>query len=308
MPLLIGVPLICFITSYITTSKWLVVCKDHKLVARDIHKRKDVIVPRIGGLPAALISTFVVFFVDFESILRELIAVISMIAILLGLLDDTISLRDLEKVLIPIAPFALLGTSLNTIDVLGFSFKGYLALALVALIGTYSVNATNTLAGFNGLEAGLSVIIGSFLSLLAFLKGFKMASLLLASFSACYLAFLLFNFYPAKAFPGNCSTFQMGAFLAAISIVLGLVTPFLIMMIPHALDFFLKLLCWRKMKEKRPTRIDENGFLTPPPHLSLIGLLLRTRKMRELELVLFIYFIEILLGLISLIVTLVYLP
>ncbi len=283
-------------------------CEERKLVSRDIHKKVRRVVPRIGGLPPALISTFAVFFLEFGSIYGELILLTSLTAILIGLLDDSISLSDLEKVLLPAASFIPLGFYLDSIEVFGLSFRGYLVPALVILLGTFSSNATNTLAGFNGLEAGLSVIISSVLSLFAYLKGNRAEMLLLATFSACYLAFLIFNFYPARAFPGNCSTFQMGSFLASVSIVGGLITPFLILMLPHALDFLLKLLSWRRMKEKRPTTIDENGFLVPPPHLSLIEFLLRLKRMKEPELVLYIYLIEAILGLFSLIITFIYFP
>ncbi len=278
------------------------------MISRDIHKRIERLVPRIGGLPAATISTLSAFVMRFEGVLDEIIIFISLTAILQGLLDDTISLKDYEKVLIPAVSFIPLGLYLQRIRILGFSIEGFFALVFVVLVGTFSTNATNTLAGFNGLEAGLSVISGSFLSILAYMRGDSMGALLLASFSASYLAFLLFNFYPARAFPGNCSTFQMGAFLASISISFGLTISFLSLMIPHGVDFLLKLLSWRRMKGKKPARIDEQGFLVPPPHLSLVSVLLRLKSMKERELVLCIYLIEVLLGSIALLVTFVYLP
>lgn len=308
MSLLAILPPLCFIISYIATKKWLLLCKDRGLVSRDIHKRDERLVPSIGGLPAALISTFAPFVMGFGRVLDEIIALISLTAILQGLLDDTISLRDSEKVLIPAISFIPLGLYLGRISILGLSIGGPLALAFVVLLGTFSANSTNTFAGFNGLEAGLSVITGSFLSMTAYLREDDLAFLLLASFSASYLAFLIFNFYPARTFPGNCSTFQMGAFLASISVSFGLTTPFLILMVPHGVDFLLKLLSWRKMKEKKPTKMDEKGFLVPPPHLSLVSVLLRLKKMREWELVLCIYLFEVLLGLIALLITFVYLP
>ncbi|RLG44714.1 MAG: hypothetical protein DRN90_08525 [Thermoproteota archaeon] len=301
-------PLLCFITSYIATRKWIEMCKNRGLVSEDIHKRVRKAVPRIGGLPAALIATLAVFLPKSMSAWRELIAIISLAAIFIGLLDDAMSLRDLEKVLLSAVSFIPLGFYFDSVSIFGISFQGYLATILVVLLGTFSANATNTFAGFNGLEAGLSVIASSILSLLALLRDHEVEAMVLASFSASYLAFLYFNFYPARAFPGNCSTFQMGAFLASLSVVGDLVTPFLILMVPHALDFLLKLLSWKKMKEKKPTSIGKDGFLIPPPHLSLIGVLLRIKRMKELGLVMLIYFIEIILGFFAFIVTYVYFP
>ncbi len=283
-------------------------CEDRGLVSEDIHKRTRKVVPRIGGLPAAFIATIAVLLPKSLGAWRELVVLISLAAIFIGLLDDTISLKDSEKVLLSAISFIPLGFYLDRIGFFCFSFQGYLALILIVLLGTFSANATNTFAGFNGLEAGLSVISGSTLSLLAFLSGHEVEGIILASFSASYLAFLYFNFYPAKTFPGNCSTFQMGAFLASISVVGDLVTPFLILMAPHALDFLLKLFSWKKMKKKIPTSIGKDGFLVPPPHLSFIGVLLRVKKMKEPWLVASIYFIEVMLGFFALIVSYVYFP
>ena len=308
MSLLASLPLLCFITSYIATRKWIEVCKAKGLISEDIHKRIRKAIPKIGGLPSALIATLTVFLPKSISTWRELIAITSLTAIFVGLLDDTMSLKDLEKVILSAISFIPLGFYLDSVSIFGFSFQRYLATILVILLGTFSANATNTFAGFNGLEAGLSVIAGSILSLLAFSKGYEVEAIVLASFSASYLAFLYFNSYPARAFPGNCSTFQMGAFLASLSVAGDLVTPFLILIVPHALDFLLKLFSWKKMKEKIPTSIGKDGFLVPPPHLSFIGVLLRIKRMKEVELVMSIYFIEIILGFFAFIVSHVYLP
>ncbi len=296
---------ICFILSYYLTKSWIEICFEKGLVSVDVHKKAKREVPRIGALPSALISTFLALLSKRFGFRGDLVFLTSSTSILMGLIDDSISLKDSEKVIIPAISFIPIGLYINEFELFGISFKGPWPLILSVLLGSFSSNATNTLAGFNGLEAGLSVIIGSFLSFEAFLVGRRVEAIIFACFSACYSAFLLFNYYPAKAFPGNCSTFQMGAFLASSSILANLQTPFILLMTPHALDFFLKLISWRKMKEKVPSLLDKDGLLRPPPHLSLPSLLLRMRRMSEKGLVSTILLIE---ALICLVVSLVYFP
>lgn len=278
-------------------------------MARDVHKLEETIVPKLGALPAALVSTLAAVLVGAGTGNTGAIAIgaISMASLVVGLLDDMISLTVLEKVILGAIPFISLG-SLSGSSLLGHSLPRWTLLIWAALVGTFSSNAVNVLAGFNGLEVGLSAIIGSFSAVRFILGGDEVGCALAASFVASYMAFLAFNFYPAKAFPGNGGTFHMGGFLAALTLTRELTLPFLVMMIPQGADFLLKVLSWRKTRTRGASTIGRDGYLSPPSHLSLVSVLLRTRRMRELDLVLTFYLLEVLLGLSTLLPLLVPFP
>lgn len=85
--------------------------------------------------------------------------------------------------------------------------------ALVVLLGT--VNALNLTDGLDGLAAGASVITLSVLSLAG------PAGLLPVTVSviAAGLAFLWYNFHPAKIFMGDTGAFALGGFIAALALI-----------------------------------------------------------------------------------------
>jgi len=99
------------------------------------------------------------------------------------------------------------------------SFGVFYSLVLVPIGVTGASNATNMLAGFNGLEAGLgSMIVGTLLAVSFFMdsvEGVILASALLGAL----LAFLWFNRYPARIFGGDSLTLMTGAGIATIAII-----------------------------------------------------------------------------------------
>lgn len=303
------IPILAFLASHELTRRWIRVSKSRGIVAKDIHKAEEREVADQGALPAAFISTMATLIIAGLSNRLDFIAIaaVSMISLLVGMTDDLIRLSALEKVFLGAMPFLSIGSIIAS-STSGLPIPRGVLPIMAALVGAFSSNGVNILAGFNGLEAGLSIIVGSFISVHLALSGDTASLFVTTSFLAAYLAFLIFNFYPAKAFPGNGGTFHMGAFLASVALARGLVLPFLVMMMPHAVDFFLKMASWGKAKRKGASSISETGHLVPPSHYSLVSMLLRAKKMKELELVLLLYLFEGLLGLATLVPLLVDLP
>ncbi|HID72509.1 TPA: hypothetical protein EYP38_01090, partial [Candidatus Micrarchaeota archaeon] len=58
---------------------------------------------------------------------------------------------------------------------------------------------------------------------------------------AALLAFLKFNWFPAKVFPGDVGNLTIGGTLAAAVIIGNFETAGALLMIPYAIDFFIKL-------------------------------------------------------------------
>jgi len=92
-----------------------------------------------------------------------------------------------------------------------------LLLVPVGVIG--ATNGFNLLAGYNGLEAGMGLIIFTTFGVAGLIVEKYWISLIAFIVSASLLAFLYFNWYPAKVFPGNSFTYSIGSMIAAIAIL-----------------------------------------------------------------------------------------
>jgi UDP-N-acetylglucosamine--dolichyl-phosphate N-acetylglucosaminephosphotransferase len=84
---------------------------------------------------------------------------------------------------------------------------------------TGASNAFNMLAGLNGLEAGLGIISLATILLISFFRLEIEAIILTVAMIAALLAFLRYNWYPAKVFPGDSLTLMVGATLASAVII-----------------------------------------------------------------------------------------
>lgn len=288
-----------------TTEVWIRISKERGLNSRDLHKPYNVEAAKIGGLPASIAVTItpsitaLLFGVDLTSLQLAAIFYASM-----GLIDDILGLRNLEKIVLAGIPFLLLNRSLMPF----YPFNSLLEpLHLIAMVlfGIYVTNAFNTLAGFNGLEAGSSLIVSVTLTLLLLARGDVPAFITTVMVSAILASFLTFNWLPARAFPGNVMTFLLGGYIAYFAALKGLYWPLVILTIPHGLDFFLKIVSWRKTERKIPTRVREDGTLIPPPNKSLAWLLIKIGVNKEGKLVKTVLGMELTLALLTL---LIYLP
>jgi UDP-N-acetylglucosamine--dolichyl-phosphate N-acetylglucosaminephosphotransferase len=79
-------------------------------------------------------------------------------------------------------------------------------------------NATNFLAGFNGLEAGLGFVLHLSIGLYAYRQGQFNAAMIAICFAFALLAFLRYNWYPAKVFPGDLN-YTIGAVYAGVTVI-----------------------------------------------------------------------------------------
>jgi UDP-N-acetylglucosamine--dolichyl-phosphate N-acetylglucosaminephosphotransferase len=109
-------------------------------------------------------------------------------------------------------------------------------------VGLFFVsNVVNMLAGTNGLAAGMSLVASTALGVFAYINGSIEAALISFSLSACLLAFLYFNFYPASLLPGDSLTYLCGAAMFSAMVVGNMEKFGLFVFTPWILEFFLKL-------------------------------------------------------------------
>jgi len=112
-------------------------------------------------------------------------------------------------------------------------------LALIPLAVLCCSNATNMLAGFNGLEAGMGFVLHLSLGLFALMKGRPAAALIAFTFAASLLAFLRYNWYPAEVFPGDLN-YTIGAVCACVTVIANIERFAILCFTPWIIEAFLK--------------------------------------------------------------------
>jgi UDP-N-acetylglucosamine--dolichyl-phosphate N-acetylglucosaminephosphotransferase len=323
-PLLLLAPIIAFITTFLLTKRWIPVAFRVGLVGKDMNKLTQPAVAEMGGI--ALVGGIIggmLFYISLNTFVLnqsvynlDLFATLSTILIIafVGLIDDLlgwkIGLSQLQKPLLTI-PAALpmmvvnAGHSSIALPLVGSLSLGLIFPLLFIPIGVVGAsNGFNMLAGYNGLEAGMGVIILGTMGILAYLTGSSWVAMIALVTVTALLAFLFFNWYPSKIFPGNAFTYMVGAIIACVAILGNLEKLALILFIPYYLDFLLPLRA--KFKTEAFAKVNADGSLELPyhgiydvTHLMLAVVKKIKHRVFETDVVLSIFAIEIILALVG---------
>lgn len=212
---------------------------------RHAHERPT---PMLGGL-----ALFAGVMVAAELLAPNLALGLTLpLALLAGLVDDWMKARKRDlpawpKLLLQLLPAIVLMAMGYTIHHISNPFgSGMLMLpwwldyplTFAWLVGM--TNAVNFLDGMDGLLAGLVAIAAFTLFIIALVKGAPDVAVWMAAAFGANLAFLGYNFYPAKIFMSDTGSNFLGFFLAAISVtgyfkaatLVGLAAPLLALAIP----------------------------------------------------------------------------
>ncbi len=325
--LLLSSFLTSFLVTYILTPFWIRAAPRAGLVGKDMNKFKKPEVAEIGGLP--LVAGFVggvlvyialsTFYFKQDSflilILASLLTVLS-IAII-GIVDDIlrwkIGLKQWQKPLLTL-PAALpvmvvnAGQSNMILPFIGPVDLGVLYPLLIIPIGvTGAANGFNMLAGYNGLEAGMGIIILSTLGLVSWMTGLTWVTMLSLCMVFALLAFLKYNWNPARIFPGDTMTYSVGALIACIAIFGNMERIAVLLFIPYFMDFLLPLRS--RFKTEAFAKPNSDGSLEMPyekglagvydtTHLALYILGMAKKKVYEQDVVLAVIAFEALLAII----------
>jgi UDP-N-acetylglucosamine--dolichyl-phosphate N-acetylglucosaminephosphotransferase len=302
---------VAFLVTYSVTPLLIKKLKEHGIVGADAHKPRRPICAEMGGL--GVLIGFVVAFgfaslISFEVGYRMLPAFLTIIfAGFIGIVDDLFTLRQRYKpFLVALASTPLILVNIDRVEMwlpsFGWIYLGSLYLILIPLAVATASNLTNMLAGFNGLEAGVGTISCFSLGfLLANLGRWDSASLAF-SLSAAFFAFLFYNWYPAKIFPGDTGTLVSGAAIAAISISGGVEAAGIVMMVPSAIDFTLKMLArspFSGRKKFGDTVVAKDGTLIPPGYAALAHAFMNVAQLKEKDLVLALLLMQALYSLLG---------
>jgi len=245
-----------------------------------------VILAFIIGVSVYIGASVLIFGLEEKNIVN-IFAIISVILILtlIGLIDDMFgwkidSMKDKSKprqglsrrMRLILAAFAAIplmvinaGNSTLSLPFFGeisFGLIYPLVLIPIAIMGASST--FNFLAGFNGLEAGLGVILLSFISFVAYQTGNAYLTVVGLIMVSSLIAFYVYNRTPAKAFPGNSLLWSVGGLVACMCILGNFEKIALIAFIPYILETILKLRGKLEMQSfGKPDKNNELDLLYP---------------------------------------------
>ena len=203
-------------------------------------------IPRMGGMAiviAFLLCTFL--FVELDRQMRGVLMG-AVIILVVGVLDDCLTLKALPKFLAQIVAALIVYFSGNEIRYVSHPFANGL-LDLGAFSGIVTVvwivmmtNAVNFIDGLDGLAVGVSGISTATMLVIAMLMGEETVAVILAALLGACLGFIPYNFNPAQIFMGDTGSTFLGFVLAGLSIqglfkmyaVISFLVPFLILGVP----------------------------------------------------------------------------
>ncbi|MFA5929929.1 MAG: hypothetical protein WC861_03540 [Candidatus Micrarchaeia archaeon] len=226
------------------------------IVGNDVNKPGRPEVAEMGGLGivmgvigALLLAIAMNTFLGYSLNLNEIMAAMLTMAIiaLIGIFDDLFDMRKDVKALLPmvaalpLVALAAAGSTSVALPFIGpFDFGIFYIIVLIPLGVTVAANLTNMLAGFNGMEAGMGSVMFACVALLAVANGSTEMGLISVAMLGALLAFLRFNWYPAKVFIGDIGTLLIGGALAVAVILGNLESAGAILVVPYLLDFVIK--------------------------------------------------------------------
>ena len=325
-PLLALSFVISFAVTLVLTPHWIKAAKRVGLVGRDMNKYDKPEVAEMGGI--AVLAGFLAgifyyiglstFYFKQNGFIVYIFAAISSILIIsiVGIIDDVlgwkIGLKQWQKPLLTLAaalPMSAInaGKSTMILPFIGAVDFGILYPLLIVPIGIAGAsNGFNMLAGYNGLEAGMGIIITTALSYVAYTNGYPWVSVLGMCMVFSLLAFLRYNWYPAKVFPGDTLTYSVGALIACLAILGNMEKVAVLLFLPYYFEFILKLRS--KLKAESFGKPKEDGSLELPyeriygiEHLAIAFIKKIKNKAYERDVTLLILSIEVFIAIILLI-------
>lgn len=213
---------------------------------RRMHKEP---IPRLGGL--AIFIAFLFSTIVFGNIDRTTQGILlgAIMIVVLGVMDDIMTLNALPKFLVQIAAAGVAVYHGCTIQFLSnpnvFSDISYLDLGWLSIPVTIIwivaiTNAVNFIDGLDGLAVGVSAISTASLLIIALMVGELAIAIILAALLGSCLGFIPYNKNPAKIFMGDTGATFLGFILATLSVqglfklyaIISFAVPFLVLGIP----------------------------------------------------------------------------
>ncbi len=265
------------------------------IVGTDQQKKDKPIIPQAGGIPvffgfligllvfvgintflngqsltllpifAVLLSTAVISMVGFFD---DLNVRTQKVAISSDAIDFRVGLKQWQKPLLTLAASIPLiainaGTSSAILPLIGVVNFGILYPLLLIPIAVVCVsNATNMLAGVNGVESGTTSVALTAIGVFLLERGHIEGSVIAFTTAAALLAFLKYNWIPAKMLPGDSLTYFAGAAIVS-SVIIGNAEKLgILLFLPWIVEALLKLR--GKFKVRSYGNLQLDGTLKAP--------------------------------------------
>ena len=218
-------------------------------VPKDNRRMHHEPIPRLGGLAIFIAFLFtVIVLADIDRTTRGILLGAIMIVIL-GVMDDIMTLKALPKFLVQIAAAGVAVYHGCVIQFISnpniFSPQDYLNLGWLSIPVTIIwivaiTNAVNFIDGLDGLAVGVSAISTASLLIIALMVEELNIAIILAALLGSCLGFIPYNKNPAKIFMGDTGATFLGFILATLSVqglfklyaIISFAVPFLILGIP----------------------------------------------------------------------------
>lgn len=263
----------------------------------DINKEHRPKIPEEGGISITISFSFslILYWYYFSFANTGPLLVTTPMICLLGFVDHFRNIRPYPKFFYT----AVIG-SVYTIYYIRVNPNSLLMnIALIAVIGiTYAilVNAYNLLAGFNGLESGVTIIIAAALALYFYKYGHRVEAGVCILLLSGYFVFWLLNKYPAKIFIGDSGTLVPPSVFFGLGLLTGHVLPVIFVMAPHIINIIIKYVSIgvKSRSDLKPLVLKDDLLHFPEQrYYSLIRLFLLNGPKREKHIVYYVYSIEI---------------
>ena len=222
--------ILCFVTAFVVTllaiPPIINLIKRYKLYDMPSSRKEHTLpIPTMGGIAivGGMITALLLWF-PFSNELGQVAFFFSIAALFaLGIMDDLKDLSARYKFIVQIGLatlIALSGIRITSFDglfgITELPVSAQYSFTILAIVGI--TNAFNLIDGIDGLAGGLSfmslVTLGLFLSI----SGDANTALVAFSLAGAIMAFLYFNFNPAKIFMGDTGSLILGFVIAVLCI------------------------------------------------------------------------------------------
>lgn len=218
-------------------------------VPKDERRMHKTPIPRLGGLAIFIAFLFsVILFADIDRQMQGILLGAIMIVIL-GVLDDIMTLRALPKFLVQIAAAGVavyhgcviqFVSNPNVFSGTSYLDLGWLSIPITIIWIVAITNAVNFIDGLDGLAVGVSAISTASLLIVALMVSEMNIAIVLAALLGACIGFIPYNKNPAKIFMGDSGSTFLGYILATLSIqglfklyaIISFAVPFLILGLP----------------------------------------------------------------------------
>lgn len=234
---------------------------------RKVHMK---VMPRLGGLAIYISFIAGVLLLQPDSPHSLPILLGSLIIVITGMVDDVRELSPRVKLIGQLAAALVVVLSGIHVEFINLPFGGQLEfgifsipLTILWIVGV--TNAINLIDGLDGLAAGVSSIALLTISGMAIIMGDAYVTVLGLILMASTIAFLFYNFYPAKIFMGDTGALFLGYMISVLSLLgfknvtfISLIIPALILGVPISDTFFAII---RRLVHKQPLSAPDKSHL-----------------------------------------------